>query len=283
MLLDLPWGIMKHHLRTVVVTCSAVAVMGAGPQLVSVNQEIQIGRQAQQQVRQQVPTVGDSSVNRYIDNIGTRLVRQASGPRYPYSFDVANFREINAFALPGGPVWIHRGALSAAQNESQVAGVLAHEIAHIAQRHAASQMSKGLIANGLLGLLGAVVGNDRGGQVARMAGGLAAQGYMLKFSRDDEREADAVGAEIMKRAGWSPQGMVEFMQILRAQAGRDPSSVQTFLSSHPAPGERVTRLQGTVTRLGSGGTRDSAAFRQVKSRLAQMPAAPSMRTMRAAR
>ena len=275
---------MRYEMRTAgVVLASLLVLMGAGPQLVSVKQEIQVGQQAQAQIRRDVPTVSDATVNRYVDSIGARLVRQASGPKYPYSFDVANYREINAFALPGGPVWLHRGALSAAQNESQVAGVLAHEIAHIAQRHAASQMSKGMIANGLLSVLGALAGNDRGGQIAQVAGGLAAQGYMLKFSRDDERQADEVGAQIMKRAGWNPNGMVEFMQILRAQAGRDPGSVQTFLSSHPAPGERVTRLQQTVKRLGAGGTRDTAAFRQVKSRLGQMPAAPSMRTMKASR
>ncbi|MEX2270977.1 MAG: M48 family metallopeptidase [Vicinamibacterales bacterium] len=275
---------MKYSIRTIsAVAVSSVLLMGAGPQLVSVNQEVQIGREAQRQIKRDVPVVNDGTVNRYVDSVGARLVRQATGPRYPYSFDVANFREINAFALPGGPVWIHRGALSSAQNESQVAGVLAHEIAHIAQRHAASQMTKGLIANGLLGLLGAIVGNDRGGQIAQIAGGLAAQGYMLKFSRDDEREADEVGAQIMKRAGWNPNGMVEFMQILRAQAGRDPGSVQTFLSSHPAPAERVTRLQSTVRRVGATGTRDSQAFRQVKSRLNRLAPAPSMRTMRASR
>lgn len=275
---------MKYPKRTAgVILGSSLLLMGAAPQLVSVNQEVQIGREAQQQVRQQVPAVPDATVNRYVDGIGARLVRQAAGPRYPYSFDVANFREINAFALPGGPVWIHRGALASAQNESQVAGVLAHEIAHIAQRHAASQMSKGMIANGLLSALGALVGNDRGGQIAQAAGGLAAQGYMLKFSRDDEREADEVGAQIMKRAGWNPNGMVEFMQILRAQAGRDPGSVQTFLSSHPAPAERVTRLQATAKRLGASGTRDTAAFRQMKGRLGRLAPAPSMRTMKAAR
>lgn len=275
---------MKYQARSIgAVIASAVLLMGAAPQLVSVNQEVQIGREAQQQMRRDVPAVSDAAVNRYVDGIGARLVRQASGPKYPYSFDVANFREINAFALPGGPVWIHRGVLASAQNESQVAGVLAHEIAHIAQRHAASQMTKGLIANGLLGALGALVGNDRGGQVAQAAGGLAAQGYMLKFSRDHERQADDVGAQIMKRAGWNPSGMVEFMQILRAPAGRDPGSVQTFLSSHPAPGERVTRLQTTARRLGNSGTRDTPAFRQVKSRLNRLAPAPSMRTMRASR
>lgn len=269
---------MKYQRRTAAVVVMASAlVMGAGPQLVSVKQEVAIGREAQQQVKQEVPSLRDATVNRYVDSIGARLVRRASGPAYPYSFDVANYREINAFALPGGPVWVHRGAIAAATNESQIAGVLAHEIAHVAQRHAAGQMSKGLIANGLLGLLGAVVGNDRGGQIAQVAGGLAAQGYMLKFSRDDEREADEVGAAIMKRAGWSPLGMVEFMQILRAKSGSDPGAVQTFLSSHPAPGERVTRLQATVKKLGTGGTRDSQAFRNVKTRLKKLGAAQSMR------
>lgn len=269
---------MRHGVRTLAALgASAVVLMGAGPQLVSVEQEIAIGREAQQQVKQEVPEVSDATVNRYIDSVGARLVRRAAGPDYPYSFDVANYREINAFALPGGPVWVHRGAIAAATNEAQLAGVLAHEIAHIAERHAASQMTKGTIANGLLGLLGAIVGNDRGGQIAQIAGGLAAQGFMLKFSRDDEREADEAGARMMKQAGWNPIGMVEFMQILQAQSGRNPGSVSTFLSSHPAPGERVTQLQATARQLGATGTKDSQAFRNVKSRLGRLGAAASMR------
>ena len=272
---------MKYGFRTIAaIVGSSVVLMGAGPQLVSVNQEIEIGREAQQQVKAQVPEVTDATVNRYIDSVGTRLARRASGPDYPYSFDVANYREINAFALPGGPVWVHRGALAAATNEAQIAGVLAHEIAHIAQRHAASQMTKGTIANGLLGLLGALVGEDRGGQIAQIAGGIAAQGFMLKFSRDDEREADVVGARLMKQAGWNPIGMVEFMQILRAQSGRDPGSVQTFLSSHPAPAERVTQLQARARELGASGTKDSQAFRNAKARLNRLGAAQSMRASR---
>lgn len=259
---------------------ASALLMGAAPQLVSVTQEVEIGQEAQRQVRQKTPVVGDAAVNRYVAGVGARLAARAAGPRYPYSFDVANYREINAFALPGGPVWIHRGALAAAGNESQIAGVLAHEIAHIAQRHAASQMSKGMIASGLLGALGALVGDDRGGRIAQIAGGLAAQGYMLKFSRDDEREADEVGARMMKRAGWNPAGMIEFMQILRAQAGRDPGSVQTFLSSHPAPAERVTRLQAVVRQLGASGTRDSQGFRSAKARLSRLGPAPSMRNAR---
>lgn len=240
----------------------------------SVSDEIRIGREAQQEVKQQVPEVTDAQVRSYVVKLGRRLTARTAGPKYPYSFDIANYREINAFALPGGPVWLHRGAIAAAANEAQLASVLAHEIAHISQRHAANQISKQLVANGLIGLLGAMLGNDRSAQTAQLGARILAGGYMLKFSRDDEREADTVGAAIMRRAGWDAREAAGFMDTLRRQQGRDPAAVEVFLSSHPAPGERATRLRRTVK---AGGTKDSAAFRQIKSRLARMPPARSMK------
>jgi beta-barrel assembly-enhancing protease len=242
--------------------------------LISVQDEVAMGREAQKQVKQQVPDLTDRQVNAYVAGIGRRLSARATGPKYPYSFTVANYREINAFALPGGPVWIHRGAIAAAGNEAQLAGVLAHEIAHISQRHAADQITKQLVANGFIGLLGAVLGNDRSAQAAQMGARVLAGGYMLKFSRDDEREADAAGAAIMRRAGWDAREMIAFMETLRKEQGRDPASLQVFLSSHPAPGERAERLRKT---LKGGGTKDSAQFRQTRTRLAKMPPARSMK------
>ena len=239
--------------------------------LISVEQEIALGRETQIEVRRQVPAVRDSVVSRYISGIGRRLSAQAQGPRYPYSFTAANRREINAFALPGGPVWIHRGAVAAAENEAQLAAVLAHEIAHISQRHAADRISKQLVANGLIGALGALLGNDSSAQRAQLGARVLAGGYMLKFSRDDEREADAVGATIMRRAGWDAREMVRFMETLAREQARDGKSVATFLSSHPAPEERAAQLRRT---LRAGGTKDSEAFRRIKKRLASMPAAP---------
>ena len=242
--------------------------------LISVQQEIEIGQQAQQEIRKEVPRVPDAAVSNYVTGIGRKLVPRAGGPKYPYSFSVANYREINAFALPGGPVWVHRGAIQAATSEAQLAGVLAHEIAHISQRHAADKITKSLVANGLLGLLGAILGNDGGGARAAQAGArILAGGYMLKFSRDDEREADSVGAEMMRRAGWDPRGMVEFMDTLAREQGRNPGRVQTFLSSHPAPAERANRLRRGVK---AGGRRDSAEFQRIRSRLNRMPAAQPM-------
>lgn len=245
--------------------CSAATASALA--LISVEQEIELGRQAQVEVRQQVPRLHDTTVVRYISDIGRRLARHARGPRYPYSFTVANKREINAFALPGGPVWIHHGAISAAENEAQLAAVLAHEIAHISQRHAADRISKQLVANGLIGTLGALLGNDRSAQRAQLGARILAGGYMLKFSRDDEREADDVGAAILRRAGWDASEMVGFMETLAREQRRNGKGVAAFLSSHPAPAERADRLRKT---LRPSGTKDSAAFRSVRTRLTRL-------------
>ena len=237
--------------------------------LVSVEQEVEIGRETNAQVRKQVPEVRDAQVTGYIRSVGDRLVRHASGPKYPYSFSMADYREINAFALPGGPIWIHRGVLHAATNESQVAGVLAHEVAHIAQRHAASQLTKGMMANLGLGLLGAVLGNGAGGSAAQAAAAFMTNGIFMKFSRDDEREADQVGLQLLTRAGWDGRGMVELFEILQREARRNPGSVETFFSSHPSPQDRIQRLQCEVARR-PGGTRDSRQFQAIKTRLQKM-------------
>jgi beta-barrel assembly-enhancing protease len=265
---------MRRLISTVCVGCIVVVPVFA-LQLISVSEEIALGKQAQRQVRAQVPELTDQAIARYVQAIGRRLAARAGGAKYPYSFSIANYKEINAFALPGGPVWVHRGAVAAAQNEAQLAGVLAHEIAHIAERHAADQLMKNLVANGLLGLLGAMLGNDGSARAAQTAAQILAGGYMLKFSRDDERDADRVGARIMRQAGWDPREMVAFMEILRRQQGRDPGSVTVFLSSHPDPGERADLLRAALRKT-SGGRRDTSQFRQIHARLSRLPPARSM-------
>jgi predicted Zn-dependent protease len=254
---------------------ATVSGAGAAFTLVSVEQEVQLGQQAQAEVQKQMPVLGDATLDRYIDSIGARLAANATGPKYPYSFGVVNYRELNAFALPGGPIYVHRGTIAAARTEAQLAGVMAHEVAHVAQRHAAKQISKGVLANGLLGLLGAVLDDGgRGEQAARIGASVVAQSVFMKFSRDDESEADRVGAEIMQRAGWDPHGMAEFMQILQNEQKRSPSSVETFFSSHPSPAGRVRDLQTLVN--GKSGRRDSQEFQAIKGRLSSLPAPRSM-------
>ena len=263
---------MKHPPRAVVVLALVslpTAVALAQFSLVSVQQEIEIGRETNARVRKEVPEIRDTETLAYVRDIGARLARQASGPKYPYSFAMADYREINAFALPGGPVWIHRGVLHAATNESQVAGVLAHEVAHIAQRHAASQLTKGMMANLGLGLLGAVLGGGAGGNAAQAAAALLTNGIFMKFSRDDERDADRVGLQMMRRAGWDGRGMVELFEILQREARRNPGSVEVFFSSHPSPQDRIERLRSEIARR-PGGTRDTRQFRAIKARLQRM-------------
>lgn len=244
--------------------------------LVSVTQEIEIGKQANAQVRKQMPEFRDAETGEYVRGIGRKLVAQAKGPKYPYTFAVADYRELNAFALPGGPVWIHRGMIHSATNEAQLAGVMAHEIAHISQRHAADQLTKATMANWGLGVLGALLGNDGGATAAKLAAGFLANGLFLKFSRDDEREADRVGLEMLTRAGWDGRGMVELFEILRQEQKRDPSRVESFFSTHPSPQDRVTRLSADVAKR-RGGRRDSPQFQTLRARVLRMPPPRSMK------
>ena len=260
--------------RTVIVA-ALFSVTATAIQLVSVADEIAIGRQAQAEVRRQTPEVGDAAVQAYVARVGRRLAAQARGARYPYSFSAANYREINAFALPGGPVWVNRGALEAARNEAQLAGILAHEIAHVSQRHAAEQLSNAMVTTLGLNFLGALLGNSGGATAASIAARYVASGAFLKFSRDNEREADRVGAGIMERAGWDPHGMIELMQTMREQERRDPSSVEQFFSNHPSAQDRVALLTRLVPRTRIG-TRDSAAFQSIRARLKKLPPAKTM-------
>jgi beta-barrel assembly-enhancing protease len=239
--------------------------------LVSVEQEIEIGKQADAQVRQQTRELRDHETASYVRSIGRRLAAHARGAKYPYTFSVADDREINAFALPGGPIWLHRGVLHAATSEAQLASVIAHEIAHVSERHAARQLTNATLANWGLGLLGAVLGNDGGAAAARLAAGYLASGVFLKFGRDDEREADRVGLQMMMRAGWEGRGMVELFEILRREQARDPGRVEAFFSTHPPPQDRISRLRRAVA-TSRDGRRDSAEFRRIKARVAKIAA-----------
>jgi beta-barrel assembly-enhancing protease len=156
-----------------------------------------------------------------------------------------------------------------------VAGVLAHEIAHIAQRHAADQMTKAVLAKWSLSMLGAMLGNSGGAGAAQVAGALVTNGVFLKFSRDDEREADRVGLQIMTKAGWDPRGMIELFDVLQREANRNPGAVETFFSTHPPPQDRIAQLRAATARSRRG-IRDTAEFRAAKARVLKLPAPRAM-------
>jgi predicted Zn-dependent protease len=263
------------HRAGVAFGLALATLVPGGISLVSVEDEIAIGRAAEAEVRRRLPELADPPVRAYLDEVGRRLAARAGGPPYPYRFSVADSREVNAFALPGGPVWVYRGALELAATEAELAGVLAHEVAHIARRHAAERLTGVMLAHGLLTLLGALLGNDGGARAAQIGARLVADGLFLKFSRDDEREADRVGAALVARAGWDPRGMITFLRRVRARQGRDPTAFEAFVSTHPPAAERIRLLEGEVPRLGRG-QRDSVAFQRAKARLQRLAPARSL-------
>jgi predicted Zn-dependent protease len=240
--------------------------------LISIDEELRWGREAQAALRKRAPLVSDPAIGRYVTSVGQRLASRVSGPKYPYSFTVGDYAELNALALPGGHIWINRGALQAARSESQLAGVLAHEVAHVALRHAARQISNAAVARASLGFLSALLGNVGGAITSDAAARTMTTGVFLGFSREDEREADRVGTDLLQRSGWDPRGLAEFLEIVRTRARRVPSTVGVFFSTHPALGERLAELRRhQPTRTTS--RRDSAAFRDCGRRLSRLASA----------
>lgn len=217
-----------------------------GSTSLSRQQQQQIGFQVATEVYKQMPVLPDNSPEtQYVRQVGQRLVATIPAENsWPFQFHVVAQKEINAFALPGGEMFVNLGTITAATNEAELAGVMAHEMAHVYMQHSAKQMQKAQLTQGLAGLVGAILG-DRGG----MLGSLGQTGIqvgagmvLLKYSRSDEAQADEVGAMILYRAGYDPQALADFFKKLQAQGGTGPQ----FLSDHPNPGNREAAIQKEI-------------------------------------
>ena len=245
----------------------------------SVKQDVQLGQEAAAEVRQQMPMLNDERTGDYVERIGQRLVDEIPAeyriPEFRYSFDVVNLREINAFALPGGPMFLHRGMIQAARSEGEVAGVMAHEIAHVVLRHGTAQATKGQKFQ-----LGSAIGQILGGVVGGRTGAVIAQGsqlgtgvWFMKYGREYEREADLFGAQLMARAGYDPREMARMFETIEKQGG---GGGPEFLRSHPNPGNRVQAITREAEMLRvEGGRGSSGEFQSVHARLNEMSPAPT--------
>lgn len=212
---------------------------GSAP--MSKEQQEQLGLQAAAEVYKQMPVLPDSSpITQYVKRVGRRLVGVIpSEYSWPYDFHVIPQKEINAFALPGGPMFVNVGAILAADDEAQLAGVMAHEMSHVYMQHSAKQAGKQAFTQGILGVLGAVVGGGAIGSLARLGMQIGAGVVSLKYSRGDEAQADAVGAIIMYKAGYDPHALAQYFQKIEGEGG--PGGPQ-FLSDHPNPGNRTAAI-----------------------------------------
>ena len=244
-------------------------------------QDIEIGRQSAVEVQRQLPMLNDRSVDRYLGQIVEKLAAVAPGAHYPYQIKAVNASEINAFALPGGPMYVNRGLIEAARSEAELAGVLAHELSHVALRHGTHQASKAYLGQAGLGILGGLLGKNGGNtaQIVNAIGGLGLNAAFLKFGRDAEYQADRLGAELMAHEGYNPVAMADFFQMLRGEQGRDPGKLEQFFSDHPPSADREARIRQQARTLGPVRSQEVGGFKQVAAGLRRLPA-PSRQAQR---
>jgi len=242
-------------------------------------QDVELGRKAAQEMRAQLPVLDDDEAKSYVEGVGRRLVgaipREFQHPEFHYTFEVVNVREINASALPGGPMFVNRGMIETAKTEGEIAGVMAHEISHVVLRHGTAQASKATpyeVGSVLGQIAGAIIGGGWG-QVVSGASQFGFGAAFLRFSREFEKQADIEGSHIMAAAGYDPRDMANVFRTIEKEGG---SGGPQWLSDHPNPGNRVEyitqeaqslRVQNPVT--------DTRAFQQVQAHLNRLPRAPT--------
>jgi beta-barrel assembly-enhancing protease len=241
--------------------------------------DVKVGRQAAAEVERQMPILRDPEATSYVSRVGQRLVSSIPSefqhPEFQYYFKIVNARDINAFALPGGPMYVNRGMIEAAHTEGEMAGVMAHELSHVALRHGTAQATKaqkyGLLA-GILGIGGQILGGPAG--AAAQVAGQGVGVYFLKFSREYETEADLMGARIMANAGYDPHDLANMFKTIERQSG---GSSGGFLSDHPSPADRYARINQEAQYLQvANPIRDTRDFERIQARLRGMGRAPSM-------
>jgi predicted Zn-dependent protease len=257
-------------------TAALIALSGCAS--ISPQQEVELGAQQAQQVNAQLPLVQDAAITAYVNQLGNRIAKTTSRADLDWHFAVVNTDVINAFALPGGFIYVNRGVLSRSANMSELAGVLGHEIEHVVRRHSVKQMEQMQGANVGVALTCSLtkVCNSGVGQAAIQVGGAA---VFAKFSRADEVQADEGGFNNVVRAGINPKGMLTFFEKLLAESGSSGSGgLNAFFADHPGTTDRIADIQRLLSKMSPTElarlASDETAFRSMKQRLAQLPPAP---------
>jgi predicted Zn-dependent protease len=254
--------------------------LGVGACGVSQQQEVQMGQQESAQIQQQLPLVQDPLINQYVNALGNQIASHTSRSDLQWQFYVVNTDVVNAFALPGGIVYVNRGVLERADKMDELAGVLGHEIEHVVERHSVKQMEQMQGANVGVALACALTGicNNQAAAAAINIGGTA---VFAKFSREDEQKADEGGFRNVMAAGISPEGMLTFFQKLLAeeqQSGGSNSAVDSWFSDHPGTQDRIADIQRMLAQVPPSTLRslttDTQAFEQMKRRVMALPPAP---------
>lgn len=246
-----------------------------------VQDDVKLGNDAAREVEKQFPLLSDADATRYLERVGSKLVvaipAQFRQPAFDYRFKIVNASDLNAFALPGGPMFVNRGMIQAAKNEGELAGVMAHEISHVALRHATAQATKQGSLGNQLGVIGMILGGAiLGGQAGAELGAMGAMAWMTKFSRAAETQADTLGAQIMADAGYDPIDLANVFKTLQSQEGGN--RVPQWMSSHPDPGNRYENIkrETALLRVSSNPIKMTRDLERIQSRFRSMPRAKTM-------
>jgi hypothetical protein len=240
----------------------------------SPQQDIDLGRQVAIDAEKQLPPCNAPRVDAYLTELGWKLVAKlpTEGVKYPFEFHCVNDKAINAFALPGGYVFVNRGTIEVADNEAQLAGVIAHELSHVVLRHGTTEATKARAAQGFVGILGAILGDNAGGALLTELGRFSAGGVLLRYSRTSETEADVIGTQVLYDAGYDPRALAQFFEKIEADSkGQNPPE---FFSDHPNPEHRVERVQEEIDKLGglpAKMKKDSVEFEAIKREVLALP------------
>lgn len=252
--------------------------------LYSPQTDVNLGRQNAALLEKRLPSCNDPKVDAYLTRLGLRLVAKLP-PRevqYPWEFHCVNDKSINAFALPGGFVFVNRGAIEVSDNEAQLAAVMAHELSHVALRHGTAQASKAQLAQRAAGIFGGLFGGSTAGDLVTEGVALGAGGLLLRYSRGDETQADVMGTQVLYDAGYDPRAMAQFFEKLQAETkGKNPPQ---FLSDHPNPDHRVERVDEEIDKLGgpsANAKRDSTEFEAIKREVLALPVVKKIAPMTA--
>ena len=244
----------------------------------SPQEDVKVGKQNAAEVDKQMPILHDAEVERYVNDLGRRLSAYTPNnlPDYAWQFKVVNTSDINAFALPGGFIYVNRGTIEAAEDEAQLAGVIAHEEGHVVMRHGTHQVSQMELAQAPLAILGAFGGRGGAmGQLGQLGLGLGINSIFLHNSRGMESQADEVGTYVLYRAGYDPHAMAQFFEII---AKKYPQRTLQLLSDHPSPGNRIKAVDAEIAQLGPERQwkTDSPEFQAIKKRLQSLPPPPKV-------
>jgi Zn-dependent protease with chaperone function len=250
--------------------------LNPGINMFSTADDIRMGQKLAEDAEAKLPMLNDAKIEDYLNRLGLKLAKFAPGAKYPYEFHCVNSETLNAFALPGGFVFVNRAVIEESSDEAQLAGVIAHEISHVALRHGTNQATKKEMGTGLVAVAGAIVGGGILTNLATQIGGtLAENAVLLKYSRTAEGQADILGTQILYDAGYDPRAMAQFFETLESESKGKPRP--EFFSDHPIPAHRIDHVTDEIEKMGGQPETyktDSAEFREIRRYVLSLPPAP---------